>query len=135
VSTGPAVRVLVVEDYEQLRDTLVRGLEYGGFAVAGAGSMREALEVPPEAYDLVVSDQRLGDALGTELFRVLQDQDPGTASRFLLMTGDEHDMDLPVGVPVLLKPFRIDELVAAVRLLRDGSAGPDGSTGSGSPPG
>jgi DNA-binding response OmpR family regulator len=118
VSPGAAVRVLVVDDFELLRDTLVRGLEDVGFEVREAGSVQEALEVPPDGYDFLVTDQRLGDALGTDLFRVLHDRDPGIASRFILMTGDEHDISLPAGVPVLIKPFRLDALVAAVRLLR-----------------
>jgi DNA-binding response OmpR family regulator len=132
VSAAPAVRVLVVEDFEQLRDTLMRGLEQAGFAVDGAGSMREALAVPPQGYDVVVTDNRLGDALGTDLFRDLHDRDPGIAARFILMTGDEHDMDLPAEVPVLLKPFRIDALVAAVRLLPGRPAtAPDGTSTGG----
>ncbi len=117
MSPPRAIRVLVVEDFEQLRDTLMRGLAHAGFGVTGAGSAREALDLPTDDYDVLVTDHRLGDALGTDLFRVLHDQDPGIASRFILMTGDEHDMNLPAEVPVLLKPFRIDVLVAAVRLL------------------
>jgi DNA-binding response OmpR family regulator len=120
VTPPAAVRVLVVEDFDLLRDTLVRGLEQAGFGACGAGSTQEALAVPPDAYDVLVTDQRLGDTLGTDLFQVLHDRDPGIASRFILMTGDEHDMKLPAGVPVLLKPFRIDALVTAVRLLRGG---------------
>jgi DNA-binding response OmpR family regulator len=123
--------VLVVDDFEQLRDTLMRGLAQAGFAVAGAGSVAEALDLPPESYDVVVSDQRLGDAFGTDLFRVLHDRDPGIASRFILMTGDERDLALPAEVQVLLKPFRIGALVDAVRLLADRqpAAGP-GEVGS-----
>jgi DNA-binding response OmpR family regulator len=117
VTLPAAVRVLVVEDFDQLRDTLMRGLEQAGFAVDGAGSIRAALAVPPAGYDVVVTDNRLGDALGTDLFRDLHGRDPGIASRFIMMTGDGHDLDLPAEVPVLRKPFRIEALVAAVRLL------------------
>jgi DNA-binding NtrC family response regulator len=126
VTAPPAVRVLVVDDFEQLRDTLMRGLTQTGFAVVGAASVAEALQLPPESYDVVVSDQRLGDAFGTDLFRVLHDRDPAVASRFILMTGDERDMELPAEVPVLLKPFRIGALVDAVRHLaeRQPAAGP-----------
>ena len=118
--TAPApapVRVLVVEDFDQLRDMLVRGLEQAGFVAAGAGSVREALEVRPEAYDIVVADQRLGDGLGADLFRALYDGDPGLAARFVLMTADEHDLRLPAEVPVLVKPFRIAILVDAIHRL------------------
>jgi two-component system C4-dicarboxylate transport response regulator DctD len=125
VTPAPAVRVLVVDDFELLRDTLVRGLQGAGFEVLGAGSMPAALAVPAEDYDVVVSDQGLGDALGTELFRSLHDRDPDRASRFVLITGDVQDLDLPAGIPVLTKPFRIGALVEAVRLVAGG--GPDGA--------
>lgn len=126
-AAAAAVRVLLVEDFEQLRETLLRGLRPAGFAVDGAGSVAEALDLHPEAYDVVVADQRLGDALGTDLFRILHDRDPGVASRFILMTADERDLGLPATVPVLLKPFRIAELVETVRRLPGGPApGSDG---------
>lgn len=108
-------RVLVVEDFAQLREVLVEGLERAGFAVDGAGSVREALSLHPEAYDILVVDHRLGDGLGTDLFRIVADRDGTLASRFILMTADEHDIELPAGVPVLLKPFRIATLVDTVR--------------------
>jgi DNA-binding NtrC family response regulator len=131
VTAPDAVRVLVVDDFEQLRDTVMRGLAQAGLAVAGAGSVAEALEVPAESYDVMVSDQRLGDGLGTDLFRVLQDRSPAIGSRFILMTGDERAMELPAEVLVLLKPFRIHTLVDAVRAVsgRQAAAGP-GPAGS-----
>jgi hypothetical protein len=80
-----------------------------------------------------VTDQRLGDGLGTDLFRVLLERDPGIGARFILMTGDERDMRLPAEVPVLLKPFRIDALVAAVRLLPGRPATGPGDAGADAP--
>jgi DNA-binding response OmpR family regulator len=131
VTAPDAVRVLVVDDFEQLRETVMRGLAQAGLAVVGAGSVAEALELPPESYDVMVSDQRLGDGLGTDLIRVLQERNPAGASRFILMTGDERAMDLPAEVLVLLKPFRIHALVDAVHAVtgRQPAAGP-GPAGS-----
>jgi DNA-binding response OmpR family regulator len=116
---GSPVRVLVVEDFAQLREMLVDGLTGAGFAVESAGSVRHALALRPETFDALVVDQRLDGDLGTEMFRTLYDQDPAIASRFILMTADERPLDLPVGVPVLLKPFRITVLADALRRLVD----------------
>lgn len=123
-----SARVLVVEDFTQLREMLVEGLTRAGFAADGAGSVREALDLRPETYDALVVDHRLGDALGTDLFRILSGRDETVASRFILMTADEHALDLPTEVPVLLKPFRIAELVDAVRRVHGGRATPQGRT-------
>lgn len=131
-SGAAAARVLVVEDFTQLRDSLVEGLTRAGFAADGAGSVREALDRRPETYDALVVDHRLGDALGTDLFRVLADRDETFGSRFILMTADEHDLGLPTEVPVLLKPFRIAALVAAVHRVHGGRAAPpDAAEGPG----
>ncbi len=120
-------RVLVVEDFVQLREMLVEGLARAGFAVDGAGSVPDALDLQPEDYDVLVVDRRLGRELGTDLYRTLSDRDPTVASRFILMTAGGYAVDLPDHVPVLLKPFRIDVLVETVRRLHT-AAGPFSST-------
>jgi DNA-binding response OmpR family regulator len=117
---APTARVLVVEDFEQLRDMLIDGLAHAGFAVDGAGSVPEALDLRPESYDVLVVDRRLGQALGTDLFHTLVARDAGVASRFILMTAGGSAIDLPTEVPVLLKPFRIAALVDAIRRLHPG---------------
>jgi DNA-binding response OmpR family regulator len=115
-ATAPA-RVLVVEDFDQLREMLVEGLAAAGLAADGAGSVPEALALRAADYDVLVVDRRLGPALGTDLLWALCDQDPTVASRFILMTAGGTAAELPAGVPVLLKPFRIDVLVDAVHRL------------------
>jgi DNA-binding response OmpR family regulator len=121
-AAGPAgqpVRVLVVEDFAQLREMLTDGLLRAGFAVESAGSVQHALALQPERFDALVVDQRLDGELGTDMFHTLYDQDAAIASRFILMTADERALDLPAGVPILLKPFRITVLVDALRQLVD----------------
>jgi DNA-binding response OmpR family regulator len=120
----PSARVLVVEDFPQLRALLMDGLARAGFAVDGAGSVREPLDLTLEAYDALVVDRRLGDALGTDLFRILAARDETVASRFILMTAEGHALDLPAEVPVLLEPFRISALVDVVRRIHGGRATP-----------
>ena len=110
-------RVLVVEDFGQLREMLVDGLAKAGFAVDGAGSVRQARGLHPEAYAVLVVDHRLGDGFGTDLFRELCERDESVASRFIMMTADPHRAELPTGVSVLVKPFRLAILVEAVRRI------------------
>jgi DNA-binding response OmpR family regulator len=118
-SAGQPVRVLLVEDFAQLREMLVDGLMRAGFAVESAGSVQDGLALHPETFDALVVDQRIDGELGTDLFRSLHEQDAEVASRFILMTADERALNLPATVPILLKPFRITVLVDAVRDLVD----------------
>lgn len=110
-------QVLVVEDFGQLREMLVDGLTKAGFAVDGAASVRQARGMRPETYAVVVVDHRLGDGSGTDLFRELSERDESIASRFIMMTADPRRVELPSGVPILMKPFRLPLLVDAVRQI------------------
>ena len=107
-------RVLVVEDFAELRNLLVAGLRRVGYQVDGAASLTEAVTMTPECYDVLITDMSLGDAFGTDLLELVRARDPSAACRCLLMTGGGLGPDPPDDVPVLVKPFRIDALVAAV---------------------
>jgi DNA-binding response OmpR family regulator len=114
--------VLLVEDFDELRTLLVVGLRRAGFQVDSAASLAEAAGMSPERYDVLVTDLSLGDAFGTELLDLVRARDPAGNCRPLLMTGGGLGPEPPPGVPVLVKPFRIDALVDAVRrLLADGA--------------
>jgi DNA-binding NtrC family response regulator len=119
IVTQPASkrRALLVEDFEELRTLLVVGLRRAGFHVDSAASLAEAAGMSPERYDVLITDLSLGDAFGTELLDLVRARDPAGSCRFLLMTGGGLGPQPPPGVPVLVKPFRIDVLVDAVRRL------------------
>jgi DNA-binding NtrC family response regulator len=120
-----ARRALVVEDFDELRSLLVAGLARAGYEVSGAASMAEALDLLPHGYDVVITDMSLGDAYGTDLLEQVADQDPDGTCRRLLMTGGGIGPEPPPGVPVLVKPFKIDALVTAVRALFDDGTEPE----------
>jgi DNA-binding response OmpR family regulator len=112
-------RALIVEDYDELRELLVAGLSRAGYQVEGAASLAQALTMAPEGYDVLITDMSLGDAFGTELMSRVHERDPEHSCRYLLMTGGGLGPEPPPDVPVLVKPFRIEALVAAVHRLLD----------------
>jgi len=115
--------VLLVEDFDQLRTLLLAGLRAAGYQADGVASVAEAARVPPDSYHVLVTDMRLGDEDGVRLLDLIGARDPTIVSRCVLMTGGGFDRRLPPEVPVLVKPFRVEDLVAAVsRLL--GQRGP-----------
>jgi DNA-binding NtrC family response regulator len=113
-------RILVVEDFDQLRELLVTSLRDAGYHVDGAASVAEAVRMRPESYQVLVTDVRLGDEDGPTLLELVTAADPTMTSRTVLMTGGGFEARLPADIPVLVKPFRIEALVETVRrLLQD----------------
>jgi two-component system OmpR family response regulator len=111
------VRVLVVEDDENLRVAIAGSLRAAGFAVDTAGDLPgadEALAV--NSYDCAVFDRMLpsGDAL-----RYVETRRPAVPVLFL--TGRDAVADriagLEFGDDYLVKPFATEELEARVRRL------------------
>ncbi len=114
------LRLLLVEDDDDLRSSLRRGLGEHGFAVDeaadGATAMTRGTATPPP--DLVVLDIALPDADGRDVCRALRDQ--GLTAPVLFLTARDALSDRLSGFDVggddyLVKPFHFDELV--VRLL------------------
>jgi len=115
------VRVLVVEDEEQLADAVVRGLRREGMAVDvaydGATGHEKATVT---AYDVVVLDRDLPGMTGDELCaRLAADATP---TRVLMLTASGTVADRVAGLSLgaddyLAKPFAFAELVARVRAL------------------
>ncbi|WP_433221039.1 response regulator transcription factor [Microtetraspora malaysiensis] len=115
------MRVLVVEDEEQLADALARGMRLHALAVDVAYDGREALELAAYVdYDVVVLDRDLPEVHGDDVCRALADASP--ASRVLMLTAAGRLRDRVDGLSLgaddyLVKPFAFAELVARVRTL------------------
>lgn len=110
-----AQRVLVVEDDRGLRETLVSLLQsWGVNDVQSADSLGGVKALPSGAWDLVVSDHRLGDGTGREVITHLRQHQPGLPA--LILTGDTSPEQLAAlarsGLPVLHKPFRSEKMRA-----------------------
>jgi DNA-binding NtrC family response regulator len=78
-------RILIVDDEPALRDSLQRTVEREGHEVALAGDLRTARRVLAEgAFDLLLTDIRLGDGSGLDL--VAAARQAGPALRIVAMT-------------------------------------------------
>lgn len=112
-------RVLVVEDEDVLRSVLqemlraqfgceVEMVENGEFGVEAIKS---------RTYDLVISDIRMPKMNGVEFYHALHALRPELAERFVFVTGYAGEAavpgrPVPRGVPVLAKPFSLQQLEA-----------------------
>lgn len=117
------LRVLVVDDLQEMRTVIRRALSARGYAVDVAATLAEARELGPAGYAAVLVDAHLGPDQGIDLIRALEAENPAAARRCLLMTGGSAGT-IPAGVPYLAKPFQLSELISAVQALHGPDAGP-----------
>jgi DNA-binding response OmpR family regulator len=115
------VRVLVIEDHEDLADVLARGLRRDGMAVDVALDGGEGwFKLGASDYDVVVLDRDLPVLHGDELCRRLRTQGPGTRVLMLTAAGGPRRVAEGLGLGAddyLAKPFDFVELIARVRAL------------------
>jgi DNA-binding response OmpR family regulator len=118
VSAG---RVLVVDDDDDVRDVTGMILEDMGYQVRTTGSGSEALRwLGEEPYDLLVLDVKMPEVDGPSLYRAVVARWSASAPRALFVSGlGEAECHagapiVPPDVPLLFKPFTLDELQAAI---------------------
>jgi CheY-like chemotaxis protein len=122
---APQATVLVVDDEEPVRETLVEVLSIHGYHVNTAASVGDAEEVKQqlgiEGIDLVITDIHLMPGrqvrAGYALAQRWRTQYPGVP--VILISGDSSNQDLPEvregSLRFLLKPFQMETFLGVVR--------------------
>ena len=115
-STVPALfDVLVVEDDDDLRNTLVGLLREHGFAVEGACNGKEAIaKLAAAEPKLILLDMLMPVMNGWDLLTWL-DRAPRVAAIPRVITTWLRHTPLPSGCTLLTKPLHLDKLLSAVR--------------------
>ncbi len=116
---SPPTRVLVVDDNEGLRENLAEALELEGYEVMvaedGAGALARLAQGP--LPHVVLLDLVLPGMDGTETLRRIRG-DPRLAEVRVVMTSGHSAARVKNGADgVLMKPFGVRELLAALRKL------------------
>jgi DNA-binding response OmpR family regulator len=123
-----ATRVLVVEDDDRIRKSLLLALEDEGYEVDEASDAEQALHVHTRSSpDVVLVDLMLPGMNGFDLCRELR-KTSGVPIVVVTARSDTHDVvaGLEAGADdYVTKPFAVKELTARIRsLLRRSSSGP-----------
>ena len=136
--TSKAGRILVVEDEAHIADGIKFNLEQEDYDVVVVGDGRSAVELltqsqselPPDAeseaaafgqpFDLVILDLMLPEMSGFEVAR--RTRASGNFVAILMLTAKDDAQDIVRGLEegaddYLTKPFRLEELLARVRVL------------------
>jgi DNA-binding NarL/FixJ family response regulator len=115
-STEHAGRLLLLDDSDLYRSTLMGLLENAGYEVVEARRLSEARHrMRDRHYDLAILDLQLEDGCGSDLIPELREHAPRT--RLLLLSGNEEqhhaaDLMLPKSVDPAELLRRIDELLS-----------------------
>ena len=117
---GTAPTVLVVDDLPMILGLVEAFLTSSGFRVLVAGSGRQALDVCHRVegrIDLLLTDVRMPDMNGPQLYRRVQARYPLT--RVLFMSSFDAfelaKLGMPAGTALLAKPFGSAELLQRLR--------------------
>ena len=115
------MRVLLVEDSELLRRSVIRALKHAGYVVDAAGDGEKGwLSAELTDYDAIVLDIMLPKLDGLALLRRLRAA--GRMTHVLLLTARDTVADRVEGLrqgadDYLVKPFALEELLARVAAL------------------
>jgi len=119
----PASHILIVEDEAHIAEGLRFNLEAEGYEVEVVGDGRAATErlaCPDSDIDLVILDLMLPEMSGFEVARRMRAA--GNYASILMLTALDDAADVVRGLEegaddYLTKPFRLDEMLARVRVL------------------
>ncbi|HLS25183.1 MAG TPA: response regulator transcription factor [Beutenbergiaceae bacterium] len=122
-------RILVVEDEQSYRDSLVYQLTREGFEVEAVATGNDGLSAfERQPADLVLLDLMLPGLSGTEVCRQLRTK---SSVPVIMLTAKDSEIDKVVGLEIgaddyVTKPYSFRELLARIRaVLRRGAESPD----------
>lgn len=133
METKNNIRILIVDDEEDIREILQFNLENEDFIVDTASSAEEALKILTHNHSLILLDVMMGGMSGYKMADQLRKTDNQTPIIFLTAKGTENDMltGFSIGADdYISKPFSIKEVIARVRSVIKRSKINDSNTAS-----
>jgi DNA-binding response OmpR family regulator len=118
-----ALRVLVVEDEQNIRELVCLHLSLEGYTCEGVGDGQQALRrTEAERFDLLVLDVMIPGLDGVSLCRAVRHGRTNHDVPILMLTARREESDKVIGLEsgaddYLTKPFGVRELVARARAL------------------
>ena len=119
MSLDKNARILIVDDDENIRQTMKTILEDEGYHVDLAATGKEAIELTQEtAYNVALLDIRLPDMEGVELLKLIKDNVPRT--RKIMVTGYPSMENAIIAVnknadAYFVKPVDVEKLLIVVK--------------------
>jgi two-component system NtrC family sensor kinase len=114
-------RILVVDDENYILDFFVEVFQALPMHVDTAGDGRVAMDkILANEYDLIVSDFKMPQMSGKELYSWIKENRPQLSSRIIFVTGDTVSLETRSFFednhnPYLAKPFKIEEVKEVIQ--------------------
>jgi len=121
----PAARILIVDDDEDIRSVIALILGSAGHDVTAVSNGFAALWwLEQQTYDLVISDVKMPELDGLGLYAEIRARWPRGSPRILFVSGFADTAPYAgtlkaINVPVLFKPFSVDDLCHMVTRMLD----------------
>ncbi len=120
-------RILIVDDEKYILDFFIEIFKMYPIQVDTASDGRAAMErLMKNDYDLVMTDFRMPEMSGRDLFRWVKERKPQLARRMIFITGDTVSSETRSffeinSSPYLAKPFKIEEVKEVIQQTLEGS--------------
>lgn len=116
------IRILVVDDEQDLCEILKFNLEIEGYNVDTANSAEEALGLDLSCYNLLLLDVMMGEMSGFALTRQLKADEKTLHIPVIFLTARDTENDMLTGFNIgaddyISKPFSIREVMVRVRAV------------------
>lgn len=123
------MRILVVDDEQDICEILQYNLETEGYEVTTANSAEEALELPLVDFDLLLLDVMMGEMSGFELARRMKDDANLSRVPIIFITALDNEDNTVKGLNIgaddyIAKPLSMKEVKARVKAVLRRTAAP-----------
>ncbi len=116
------MKILIVDDEQDICEILQYNLENEGFEVVTANSAEEALKLPLQDYSLILLDVMMGEMSGYQMAHILKN-DPATAQiPIIFITALDSEDNLVKGLNIgaddyIAKPLGMKEVKARIKAV------------------
>lgn len=116
------MKILVVDDEQDICEILQYNLETEGYEVVTANSAEEALELPLQEYGLILLDVMMDEMSGFQMARKMKDNPATAPIPIIFITALEGEDNMVKGLNIgaddyITKPLSIKEVKARVRAV------------------
>lgn len=123
------MRILVVDDEQDICEILQYNLETEGYEVVTANSAEEALGLPLQEFRLILLDVMMGEMSGFQMARRLKDNTATAQIPIIFITALDSEDNLIKGLNIgaddyIAKPLSMKEVKARVRAVLRRSSQP-----------
>ena len=116
------MKILVVDDEQDICEILQYNLETEGFEVVTANSAEEAMELPLQEFGLILLDVMMGEMSGFQMARRLKNDSSTANIPIIFITALDGEDDMVKGLNIgaddyIAKPLSMKEVKARVRAV------------------